>query len=151
MKRSMMLKVSFLVLAILSGPVLAAETESTTIKGVTTGDTNCKIHCELSDLAKKCADTEKKSIKCIDEIIVVLEKAKASKKKKEKDEALDKAQSLLKAIKKKDESTICVMEIMEKRNRELKGHVEKVKKELSIFDSMFKTPATEPFMYGPYF
>lgn len=64
---------------------------------------------------------------------------------------MDKAVSVLNALKKQSEGTICVMEVMEKRNRELKGHVEKVKKELSIFDSMFKTPAPEPFMYGPYF
>lgn len=134
------------------GPVFAEETESKQAdRADTTSDTSCKVHCELPDLAKKCADSEKMGIKCIDEVIVVLEKAKASKKKKDKDEALDKAVSVLNALKKQSEGTICVMEVMEKRNRELKGHVEKVKKELSIFDSMFKTPAPEPFMYGPYF
>lgn len=62
------------------GPVFAEETESKQAdRADTTSDTSCKVHCELPDLAKKCADSEKMGIKCIDEVIVVLEKAKASK------------------------------------------------------------------------
>lgn len=144
----------FLILAVLSlgSAAFAGDTHSKTGEGTaTTTDTNCKTHCELPDLVKRCSESEKKSIKCIDELISSMEKAKSSKKKKDKDEALDKAVLVLNAVKKQSENTICVMEIIEKRNRELKEHAKKVKDELNALDSMFDTSAPAPFMWGPYF
>jgi len=142
----------FVILLSLGSAAFAGDTDSKTGEVTDTNtDTNCKTHCELPDLAKRCTESEKKSIKCIDELISSLAKAKASKKKKEKDEALDKAVLVLNAVKKQSENTVCVMEIIEKRNRELKGHAKKVKEELGVFDDMFNTSAPAPFMWGPYF
>ena len=151
-KNTYVVAISFLLLC---GPTsLAAGNDSKSPSAktsVSTESTSKTKHCELHDLAGKCCETEKSGIKCIDELITLVQEAKTSKKKKEKDEALDKTLNVLQKLKKNSEATVCAMETIKKRNKLLKGKVQKIKQELGVVESLFKTPAAEPFMSGPYF
>ena len=152
MKKTSVIAISFLLLS--GASALAADNDSkcakseTSVSKESSSDTK---HCELHELAGKCCETEQSGIKCIDELITVVKAAKTSKKKKGKDEALEKTLAVLEKLKKNSEATVCAMETIKQRNKVLKGKVQKIKQELGVVESMFKTPATEPFMSGPYF
>ena len=147
------LAISLLMLS--TTPALAGDLEGKTGPATKTTVTKKKYaktkHCELQDVANKCCETERSGIKCIDELITVIQDAKTSRKKKVKDEALDKALSVLQKLKSNSEATVCAMQTIQQRNKLLKGKVQKIKKELGVVESMFSTPVSEPFMSGPYF
>ena len=140
---------SLLVIAVT--PAIAADTQTKNTNSTIEKNDSKKKHCDLDDVAQKCCESEKGAIHCIDDLIKTLADAKVSKKKKDKDQALDKALSVLEKLKKNSEATVCAMETIKYKNKLLKGKVQKIKKEMSVLESMFNTPASDSFMSGPYF